>query len=459
MYHAGKILCLILFVSAMDAAAQNLVPNSGFEDYRGDQVKYWTQPGSPYYHFETGSKNTHSGKGRNGLCLWVSEPSEFMTVKLSGPLWKGAAYQVIAHVLFDPTKQMIVPLKRIKAGFLFTPQPVDASYKQVIYEMPQVNFNLENNTGWTRYASEFIAAGGEEYLTIGHFHNMENDSASYDLKNTGSVINEKAVMDSVDTLQKMKDAEIKDATTKFLDSHPALVKFYDIINIQNKRKREKEYKKLYENTRPLINKLNREISYIRDKYDNLIRDIYIQNNPVQQVRFSDDKNFGRYYFDDIAVTETYRPPPDLAAESTGSVPGNRDENTETVNDTIGNQFLNSEEGDVIVLNNVYFETDKSELLPGSFEELDLLVYLLETRQEIEIEISGHTDNTGSAEKNRKLSLARAKSVTTYIVTRGISMKRVKYTGHGSSLPVASNTTDEGKAKNRRVECKILKKQN
>jgi outer membrane protein OmpA-like peptidoglycan-associated protein len=72
-----------------------------------------------------------------------------------------------------------------------------------------------------------------------------------------------------------------------------------------------------------------------------------------------------------------------------------------------------------------------------------------------IEIRGHTDGHGSAEYNQRLSENRAKAVVDYLVSKGIDPKRLHYKGYGKSQPVDTNTTDEGRAHNRRVEFHIL----
>lgn len=106
---------------------------------------------------------------------------------------------------------------------------------------------------------------------------------------------------------------------------------------------------------------------------------------------------------------------------------------------------------LFVLQNLYFETNKKDLLPTSFPELDLLVDFLNKNINLEIEIHGHTDNSGNEKKNKKLSTERAKSVSDYLVSKQISISRITYIGYGSSKPICSNQTEEGKHKNRRVE--------
>jgi outer membrane protein OmpA-like peptidoglycan-associated protein/tetratricopeptide (TPR) repeat protein len=112
-------------------------------------------------------------------------------------------------------------------------------------------------------------------------------------------------------------------------------------------------------------------------------------------------------------------------------------------------------GATIVLNNVFFETNKWDLKPESRIELDRLADLLKNNPDKKIEIGGHTDNVGSDDANMTLSNNRAASVVEYLVKRGIEATRLTSKGYGESAPVATNDTDAGRAKNRRTEFKIL----
>lgn len=115
-----------------------------------------------------------------------------------------------------------------------------------------------------------------------------------------------------------------------------------------------------------------------------------------------------------------------------------------------------EVGMVVRLNNVFFDVNQSILRTESFPELDRVVKLLKENKDIAIAISGHTDNVGSDDKNMTLSEDRARAVATYIIQAGIDSSRVTSKGFGSSVPVASNDTEEGKQQNRRVEFAIVK---
>jgi OmpA-OmpF porin, OOP family len=115
------------------------------------------------------------------------------------------------------------------------------------------------------------------------------------------------------------------------------------------------------------------------------------------------------------------------------------------------------EGAVVRLNNIFFDTGKSELRPESFPELDRMITTLNENPKLVFELSGHTDNVGSNESNQKLSQDRADSVREYFISKGIEPDRVASKGYGETKPVATNDTDEGRQRNRRVEFMILKK--
>ncbi|MBN2614721.1 MAG: OmpA family protein [Bacteroidales bacterium] len=112
-------------------------------------------------------------------------------------------------------------------------------------------------------------------------------------------------------------------------------------------------------------------------------------------------------------------------------------------------------GKSIRLNNVYFEVDQASLQPAATPELEKVVQFLKQHPALRVEIEGHTDNTGSAAHNLKLSLERAQTVYRYLVRQGIDGKRLTCKGYGNTRPVADNTTEEGRAANRRTELKIL----
>ena len=116
-----------------------------------------------------------------------------------------------------------------------------------------------------------------------------------------------------------------------------------------------------------------------------------------------------------------------------------------------------EEGKIVVLKNIFFDFDKSDLLPRSFIELGKLIEIMEVNSNMEIEIRGHCDSRGSKEYNDFLSTNRAEAVYNYLIENGIQKNRCIFKGYGSEKPIATNDTEIGRQKNRRVEFKILKK--
>lgn len=114
-------------------------------------------------------------------------------------------------------------------------------------------------------------------------------------------------------------------------------------------------------------------------------------------------------------------------------------------------------GRVVKLNNVFFEYDETDLLPESYPELQRVVDLLDDNPTLRIELAGHTDADGSDAYNLRLSQARINSVRDYLLSKEIKANRLTAVGYGERKPVADNSTEEGKALNRRVEFKIIAK--
>jgi len=109
----------------------------------------------------------------------------------------------------------------------------------------------------------------------------------------------------------------------------------------------------------------------------------------------------------------------------------------------------------IILNNLFFDVDKYELKQESLTELMEIVKFLQANYSVKIEISGHTDNSGSASHNQELSLQRAAAVAEFLVKQGIDPKRLSQKGYGAQRPLQPNNTEENRQLNRRIEFRIL----
>ena len=166
--------------------------------------------------------------------------------------------------------------------------------------------------------------------------------------------------------------------------------------------------------------------------------------------FFDDKNtlvagtgqpdalpYAYYYFDDVLLRKE---------EPIIDVPV-KDDDIRKIPLEVGNKFQ---------LKNIYFDSDKFELLPRSFVEMKKLLNIMHEHPKMIIEVIGHTDSIGRHNYNLYLSRKRAKAVVTFLNENGISKTRTRYKGIGDAEPIETNETDDGRSRNRRVEVLILK---
>jgi OmpA-OmpF porin, OOP family len=115
-----------------------------------------------------------------------------------------------------------------------------------------------------------------------------------------------------------------------------------------------------------------------------------------------------------------------------------------------------EVGAVVSLKSILFEIGTTNLLEESYDELNVVVDFLNSNPKVEIELEGHTDNRGDTKKNLVLSQQRVDKIKAYLVSKGISQKRIKGKGFGGSKPIATSDSEEARRLNRRVEFRILK---
>jgi outer membrane protein OmpA-like peptidoglycan-associated protein len=119
------------------------------------------------------------------------------------------------------------------------------------------------------------------------------------------------------------------------------------------------------------------------------------------------------------------------------------------------QLVTLETDSIVVKEAISFPHGKSELEPTSLDLLDAIVEIMKSTGAITmLSIEGHTDSTGDPELNLPLSEARAATVKSYLESKGVAPGRLTSKGFGSTQPLDSNDTEEGRAKNRRVEFKV-----
>lgn len=112
-------------------------------------------------------------------------------------------------------------------------------------------------------------------------------------------------------------------------------------------------------------------------------------------------------------------------------------------------------GRSIVLNNLFFDTNQYELKPKSRTELNRLVGFMKQYPDVQVEVSGHTDDVGSDDDNLALSQNRAKAVYTYLISQGVKAERLRFKGYGESKALVPNDSEQHRQQNRRIELRIL----
>ncbi len=119
------------------------------------------------------------------------------------------------------------------------------------------------------------------------------------------------------------------------------------------------------------------------------------------------------------------------------------------------QLRQTESGVVVTLGDVLFESGRTDLVPEAFSSIEEVVDLLQGEPEKDIRIEGHTDSTGSTETNLRLSQQRADAVMAALANLGVDPARITAVGMGEDFPIASNDTEEGRSRNRRVDVILL----
>lgn len=119
------------------------------------------------------------------------------------------------------------------------------------------------------------------------------------------------------------------------------------------------------------------------------------------------------------------------------------------------EYRETDRGVVITLGDVLFEVGRSELLPTAQQNIDDVIELLNSEPNKQIRIEGHTDSSGPAALNLRLSQQRAEAVRSALIERGIESRRMDAVGMGEDFPIASNESEAGRASNRRVDVIVL----
>lgn len=418
-----KIFCLFFVISVLPVYGQNLILNPSFEEYECPSedifyaknwfapndctVDYFTDkyPDNPKFvsftyvssstrNEKIGYNKPKSGEAYIGFFLlgWYGG-MEHYTGKLKRALLKNSLYKITFYIKYGGD---IFWLYSKNIEILFTanrPSFESRVYRDLFSNESSYVADLKidiqqanSQRNWVKCVANYRALGGEQFMTLGLFHQQENRK---------------------------------------------LIRLFDKYkNIESDFQKQKRFVSKHEVVPLLPNKMSKQ--HKKDREFNVIA--YYLIDDVKIVPVDDQGNEIVLY-------------PELLEKV--NVPESANEEIIEIN--------NLKIGTPLVLRNIYFELDKCNLLVSSKPELDKLIDALRENQDLKIEISGHTDNTGTEEYNQQLSEKRALAVVNYLVSHGIAKERLFYKGYGSHQPIKSNETKEGRKQNRRVELIILEK--
>lgn len=444
-------LCVFTMVWVSVLWAQNLVPNPSFENAWTCPKYFYTEPvnevipqwknptrGTPDYFNRcadsivsvpdnfAGSIDAQDGNAYIGIILRETFDCEFrregvsreyIQVELKQPLKYGQLYCYSMYYALSCRSPFAVDA----LGVSFTRTRIKTRDAGQILQMPQVTnlpMHVMKNKGyWVELCGIYRARGKEKYLTIGNFFDDVTTSYErlYDETCDSNFVYAYYYIDNVRLFEIDYEFECG-CENEFSVGSDWKSDRYDPETGFNTRKTE------------IANATNTQVGDSNNNTDN--------NNQHQH---SNDSNRN-----------------ESNSNSNNSNNGFNNSLGDTASNTLDNLDLNkSGIGDSFRLNRIFFEFNSSELLPQSYDEINKLLTLLNQNPRLRIEIRGHTDDVGSKQYNRKLSIARAASVYNYLLAEGIEKSRMKYRGFGNEVPVADNSTEAGRQLNRRVEIVIV----
>lgn len=425
----------------------NLVNNGGFES-RNPDVKTWDQlsrasgwsnanGGSVDVFSKLGSKKNvgipdnelgtstaQEGENYAGFVAWKDDQrpnfkrlgngrdeqpykaawnqySEYLQTAISSPLTPGQKYDISFWVkLADKSDRAVNGI-----GAYCSPSQLSYTHRHHLTEMADVKSEavLENKKDWVEVKGTFVADGDEKFLVIGAFGpNMEKKKVVEGADNQRAYY----YIDGISLRLRPEDDRDKDGVPDKEDNCP------DEAGVK-----------------ALGGCPDRDGDGVADKMD-ACPDLA---GPVNQQGCPDSDGDG--FADNVDKCPTV---PGIA-EMKGC-PGIKEETKKLFEKA---------------LTGIQFETGSAVIKKTSFGILDQVVAVMNENPAYNLEIHGHTDSQGDDAKNMKLSDDRAASVRTYLTNKGVAAARLRSEGHGETVPVADNKTAAGRAKNRRVEFKVM----
>ncbi len=437
---------------------KNLVMNPGFEkfeicpqDHTPENLSHklipgWTYPtrATPDYFNRCSSRNVgvpknfageseaHGGDGYAGAILSGTEESyrEYLQGTLSEPMVKDKQYCIRFYFKLASYSRFAVDQMSIYFSNTEVKNDININLSYAPQITNKIGLFLDNIDEWEEFCTVYTAKGGERFFIIGNFRN-------YDL--TNYVVTDKNVVN--------------------LRNKAYAYYYFDDFSIS-----------------PLENCLNCPC-VLHDFESRIIETRYTGGRDPMTGKVKKIVNDGSVKIGLLGGVKPYEVVWNnkMTGTELKNLPAGtyiyvaRDKNNCISSDTVTfiepviekEDFLEGlkaiEEGSAIVLENIFFEFNKTELLPASYAELNKVVQFMLEEDIKKIEIAGHTDSQGSDTYNQKLSEGRAAAVVNYLASQGVDPGRMIASGYGESRPIDTNLTEEGRAQNRRVEFVLVKK--
>lgn len=477
----------LFFASA--SMAQNLVPNPSFEQFtdcpktpgkKNISVEKWTYPTTvPLDYFNRcseksgvpdnvmGYQKAKSGDAYIGLTLYHNKNyRSYAQVELSQPLTKHMEYTVEFWVSLSETSKFSIG----NIGAYFTQQQLSSKVNDVIetYEVisssgtsklqdglckPQIKNNgsgfIMDVNEWTPIRGTFKAEGGEQFMTIGNFNTTLGTPA------LGANGKDEQAYYFID------DVMVYKSGTK-----PELVASVIIMpEIGIERNEPKQTKEIKQETATLQSRNEEQV-------ENALAEAAARESKPDKSLKSKERIPNKTDEELIEATlaaaepeesETITQLTDAEKVEAALAAADHKKEITPVSSPLQNklkkvQVVETAETGTTILRQLFFEKNSAKILPKSEEELMMLADIISANPGMKIEISGHTDESGTESGNQKLSLERAQAVATFMqLLIDIDPSRFICKGFGSSKPLAENTTEEGRIKNRRVEFRLSAK--
>jgi outer membrane protein OmpA-like peptidoglycan-associated protein len=446
-------------IQSFIAQSENLVVNYSFEDYKICPTDYtpedkshklipgWTYPSvaTPDYFNRCSPRNwvgvpnnfagvsdPKTGNAYVGAVLSGTDDGyrEYIQGTLKTPLVSGEKYCVnFSYKLASYSKFAVDQI-----SLFFSEVEVKNDLRVDLPYKPQITNKeglfLDNIDEWEEICTVYEAVGKEKYFIIGNFKSYDNTNYVATDKNMKNLMNKTYAYYYFDDIIIRPLDNCTDCPCVHHDFEAEII---DTLYTGG--------------FNPLSGKIERKVN------DGYIKVGMVGGTPPYKVEWSNGLT-GAELKNLPAGDYTFRASDAFNCQAIGRV---KLIEPQEIVDEFEEGLQAIEEGESIVLKNIFFEFNKTALLPESYAELDEVAsFVLENDIHL-IEIGGHTDNEGSDTYNQKLSEGRAKSVITYLIKKGVMAERMRAVGYGESKPIDTNFSDGGRAQNRRVEFTLLKK--